>query len=317
MPREFGLGAFRANTRCPGEQDPHRHVRAVTAALLPRLAAAPDLLVVQGDTSSAIGAALAAFTARVPVAHVEAGLRTHDSALPWPEEEYRTAIDAGADCCSRRPGPPRPTSARRGPRRDPRDRQYRQSTRCSPERQICRRAGNGSATGRLSSSPAIAAKAGAKACSRSPPPSRELAGERGHRLRPSSQSACRREMRRLLASVPGVSLLEPCGHRSCWRMRDCRPGASDSGGIQEEAPTLGVPLLVLREKTERPEGIAAGCARLVGTSTARISAKRAACSAILRRWRDARAELPLRRRTCRAADRSDHRGLAGERGGVR
>ena len=63
----------------------------------PRLDPAPDLLIVQGDTSSALGAALAAFTANVPVAHVEAGLRTYDSALPWPEEEYRTAIDAPAD----------------------------------------------------------------------------------------------------------------------------------------------------------------------------------------------------------------------------
>ena len=60
------------------------------------LADRPDLLVVQGDTSSALGAALAGFTAGIPVAHVEAGLRTHDPLLPWPEEEYRTAIDAQA-----------------------------------------------------------------------------------------------------------------------------------------------------------------------------------------------------------------------------
>ena len=58
---------------------------------------ATELIVVQGDTSSALGAALAAFTAGIPVAHVEAGLRTHDPLLPWPEEEYRTAIDAGAE----------------------------------------------------------------------------------------------------------------------------------------------------------------------------------------------------------------------------
>src|SRR5205823_8109636 len=63
----------------------------------PLLNPAPDLLVVQGDTSSALGAALAASLAGVPVAHVEAGLRTHDPLLPWPEEEYRTAIDARAD----------------------------------------------------------------------------------------------------------------------------------------------------------------------------------------------------------------------------
>jgi UDP-N-acetylglucosamine 2-epimerase (non-hydrolysing) len=82
---------------CPGEQDPHAHVSRVTAAVRPLLGSPPDLLVVQGDTSSALGAALAAFSTRVPVAHVEAGLRTHDPALPWPEEEYRTAIDAQSD----------------------------------------------------------------------------------------------------------------------------------------------------------------------------------------------------------------------------
>jgi UDP-N-acetylglucosamine 2-epimerase (non-hydrolysing) len=68
-----------------------------------------------------------------------------------------------------------------------------------------------------------------------------------------------------------VQLLQPCGHRELlMRMRDADLVLSDSGGIQEEAPALGVPLLVLREKTERPEGIACGSARLVGTSTERI-----------------------------------------------
>src|SRR4029453_11928532 len=75
-------------------------------------------------------------------------------------------------------------------------------------------------------------------------------------------------MRSLLERTPGVSLLAPCNHRQLLRlMRHSDLVLSDSGGIQEEAPALGVPLLVLREKTERPEGIATGNARLVGTST--------------------------------------------------
>src|SRR5437763_14952631 len=81
----------------PREVDPHRHVQVVSDALLPLLRPAPDLLIVQGDTSSALGAALAAFIGGIPVAHVEAGLRTYDPLMPWPEEEYRTAIDARAD----------------------------------------------------------------------------------------------------------------------------------------------------------------------------------------------------------------------------
>ena len=97
-PRDFGMEHYpHVSLCCPGAQDPHSHVAAVSRALRPLLSTPPDLLVVQGDTSSALGAALAAFTASVPVAHVEAGLRTHDPFLPWPEEEYRTAIDANAD----------------------------------------------------------------------------------------------------------------------------------------------------------------------------------------------------------------------------
>src|SRR6476661_7382422 len=97
-PAEFGIEAYPAvHLGCPGEANPHRHVQTVMGALLPLLRPAPDLLVVQGDTSSALGAALAGFLVSVPVAHVEAGLRTHDPLLPWPEEEYRTAIDADAE----------------------------------------------------------------------------------------------------------------------------------------------------------------------------------------------------------------------------
>jgi UDP-N-acetylglucosamine 2-epimerase (non-hydrolysing) len=78
-------------------------------------------------------------------------------------------------------------------------------------------------------------------------------------------------MRRLLAPKPGLKLVDPCDHEELLlRMRDADLVLSDSGGIQEEAPALGVPLLVLREKTERPEGLAAGTVRLVGTDTAQI-----------------------------------------------
>ena len=95
---DFGLGDFEfVQLNCPGEEHPHNHVRKVTDRMCPLLQARPDLLMVQGDTSSALGGALAGFICGVPVAHVEAGLRTHDPQLPWPEEEYRVAIDARAD----------------------------------------------------------------------------------------------------------------------------------------------------------------------------------------------------------------------------
>ena len=78
-------------------------------------------------------------------------------------------------------------------------------------------------------------------------------------------------MRASLGGWPAIRLIDPCGHSELVaRMRAATLVLSDSGGIQEEAPALGVPLLVLRDKTERPEGLACGNARLVGTSTERI-----------------------------------------------
>ena len=78
-------------------------------------------------------------------------------------------------------------------------------------------------------------------------------------------------MRRLLGGISRIDLIQPCGHEELVRqMRDCDLILSDSGGIQEEAPALGTPLLVLRDKTERPEALATGNARLVGTDTRRI-----------------------------------------------
>ena len=267
-PEDFGLRGFATeHLSCPGEEDPHRHLRAVTAALLPRLARAPDLLVVQGDTSSALGAALAGFTAMVPVAHVEAGLRSHDSRLPWPEEEYRVAIDAGAELLFA----PTETSA------------MNLQTEAVP--------GEIHITGNTSIDAVIALEATL------PPPRRsnrrplllvtahrreswreglssiaaallELASDAEIEfvLHPNPHVAA--TMRALLSGTKDIRLLQPCGHRELiQRMREADLVLSDSGGIQEEAPALGIPLLVLRDKTERPEGIAAGCALLVGTST--------------------------------------------------
>jgi UDP-N-acetylglucosamine 2-epimerase (non-hydrolysing) len=258
---------------CPGEQNPHRHVRAVTAALLGQLHPAPDLLVVQGDTSSALGAALAGFTARVPVAHVEAGLRTHDPALPWPEEEYRTAIDAGADLLFA------PTEIAAANLRH---------ERVDGEIHVTGNSGiDALLEAEASLAPRVVDSDGAPrilvTCHR-----RESWGEGLQSIASALAELSRRRdvaiqvilhpnehvasaMKAQLAAVAGVSLLQPCGHNELiQRMRSSTLVLSDSGGIQEEAPVLGVPLLILRDKTERPEGVSQGCARLVGTSAARI-----------------------------------------------
>lgn len=247
----------------------------MSRALRPLVRSVPDLLVVQGDTSSALGAALAGFTAGIPVAHVEAGLRTHDPSLPWPEEEYRTAIDADADLLFA------PTELAAANLR---------AEKVGGEIHVTGNSGIDALLGTVS---------------RLPPPSlrdsrvrrllvtchrreswqdglgsiaaalAELAGqgvEADFILHPNPFVAT--SMRRLLNGVRGVRLIDPCDHEELLlRMRDADLVLSDSGGIQEEAPALGVALLILRGKTERPEGIATGNSRLVGTDRGRIVAE--------------------------------------------
>ena len=273
-PSEFGLdGVPAAWLDCPGREDPHAHVRDVTIALLPLLRDSPDLVVVQGDTSSALGAALAAFTAGVSVAHVEAGLRTHDPMLPWPEEEYRTAIDAGAELLF---APTEGAATNLRAEKVPGEIHVTGNT--GVDAVLAMEASLPPPTLDDRSTPRILVtchrreswRDGLRSIASSV---RELAGNGEARidivLHPNAYVSDR--MRDLLGSAAGVTLIEPCGHEELLsRMRNSDLILSDSGGIQEEAPALGIPLLVLRDKTERPEGVAAGTALLVGTDAARI-----------------------------------------------
>jgi UDP-N-acetylglucosamine 2-epimerase (non-hydrolysing) len=272
---DYGLSGFaQLQLGCRGRPDPHRHVRQVTAALGRHLATSPpQLVVVQGDTSSALGAALGAFTADVPVAHVEAGLRTHDPHLPWPEEDYRIAIDADAELLFA----PTELAAR--------------NLRCEHVPGEIHVTGNSGIDALLSVEAALPPRAlrdGGLArllvtCHRRESwgeglasvaaALRELAGSGLARvdllLHPNRHVAA--AMRQQLAGTANLQLIEPCTHPELVRcMRDADLILSDSGGIQEEAPALGTPLLVLRDKTERPEAIDSGNARLVGTDAATI-----------------------------------------------
>jgi UDP-N-acetylglucosamine 2-epimerase (non-hydrolysing) len=258
---------------CRGGGDPDILVAQVAQAMAPLLADRPALLVVQGDTASAFGGALAALAAAVPVAHVEAGLRSFDRAMPWPEEEYRTEIDARADLLFA------PTEIS---------------------------AGNLEAEGVpgqifITGNTGIDALLATVQCCQ--PPARDDTGgirllvtchrreSWGDGLRSIADAlielagihslaidlvlhpnpAIGGAMRILLQGSPGIRLLEPMAHADMIAaMQNCDILLSDSGGMQEEAPALGIPLLVLREKTERPEGVASGNMLLVGTGTRRI-----------------------------------------------
>jgi len=271
-----GLPATPLN--CPGQPDPLLHAELVRAALQRLLHMTPlSLLVVQGDTSSALGGALAARDAKVPLAHVEAGLRSHDVRHPWPEEENRVAIDrladllfaptegnaanlrreqvggricvtgnSGIDALSAISGP-LPSAPRRRwlPRRG-----LRLLVTCH------RRENWGDGLDHLAAALVALADDGVES-DVVLPPNPTVTGD----------------MVRLMGGHRLIRLVAPMSHAAMIEaMRDSDLVLSDSGGMQEEAPALGVPLLVLRDKTERPEGVACGSMELVGTDPDRIIA---------------------------------------------
>jgi UDP-N-acetylglucosamine 2-epimerase (non-hydrolysing) len=254
--------------RCKGQDDPHAHVGIVSKTVVEVLREiSTELLVVQGDTSSALGGALAAKLAGIPVAHVEAGLRSHDLRRPWPEEEFRIAIDSDAELLFG----PTELSAANLHRERVRGRIYvtgntgidavlkvSAAIQAAPRRAgskrllvTCHRRENwGEGVGCVAAALATVAA--------------EQLAQVDVILHPNPQLAMR--VTQLLGGRPGIALLPHVGHSATIAaMLGADLVLSDSGGMQEEAAALGVPLLCLRERTERPEAIACGNIELVGT----------------------------------------------------
>ena len=271
-PKHFGLAAIlHSDLHCASTGDPIAHAVQVANALRPAMQSEIDLVMVQGDTSSALGGAQAAFAADVPLAHVEAGLRSFDPCMPWPEEHNRRIIDARATLLF---APTETSAANLRAEQVPGAIHITGNTGIDALRKLL---------GKLP-----------------PPPLRRSAAlprvlvtchrreNWGAAFTPIASALTRlallpwlridvvlhpnpavsRQMRALLSGHRNLKLLAPLGHLAMLdAMRHASLILSDSGGIQEEAPVLGVPLLVLREKTERPEGVASGNTRLVGTQT--------------------------------------------------
>ncbi|HET9810469.1 MAG TPA: UDP-N-acetylglucosamine 2-epimerase (non-hydrolyzing) [Sphingomicrobium sp.] len=272
-PSDYGLGDFAAiHLHCAGETDPHVHVGTVSKALLPVVIdSGCRLLIVQGDTSSALGGALAGQMAGIPVAHVEAGLRSHDRRRPWPEEEFRVAIDAQAELLFA----PTELSA------------------ANLRREHVR--GQVHVTGNTGIDSLLALRHDQPCPTSAGPPCilvtchrREnwglgIAGMTAALRNIASSGIARveillhpnpalaRQVRDLLAGERHIDFRQPCSHpETVTAMLESDLVLSDSGGMQEEAAALGVPLLVLRDRTERPEAIACGNVELVGTDRGRI-----------------------------------------------
>lgn len=269
------------NLMQPGQTLPDLTARVLTAMTPVLERERPDLVLVQGDTTTVLAAALAAFYQQIPVGHVEAGLRTSTLYEPFPEEMNRrvttrlsalhfAATDWGAanlraegvteqiyitgntvidalQCVAQQelPLPEGVDAAALAGKRLVLVTAHRRENLGEPLADICR---------------AIADIVTAR---------EDLVVVYAMHRNPK----VRETVHAILGNVPRVLLIEPPDYfHFVGLLRRAHLVLTDSGGIQEEAPALGKPVLVLRRTTERPEGVDAGTAQLVGTERAAIVA---------------------------------------------
>lgn len=247
-----------------------------------------SLVIVQGDTESAFLGALAGFYHKVPVAHVEAGLRTGDLASPFPEEGLRQMIGriarfhfpptAGSRDALLAEGVPAGRIVVTGNTVVDAQHWIMQHHAIAPRRPeaprrllvtVHRRENWGHDVEQICHALADIARAHPEAELRFPV-----------HLNPVIQ----KPVHDILDGLPNVTLMAPVDYLAMQReIADAWLLLTDSGGLQEEAPTFGVPVLVLRNETERPEAVTAGCALILGTDRARI------VQAVESLWQDAAA----------------------------
>ena len=239
----------------------------------------PDWVLVQGDTTTAAVAAIAAFYGGAQVAHVEAGLRSHGRRNPFPEEINRRIAGVTADLHFAPTASARENLLNEGvspesvlvtgnPVVD-----ALRLARTLPSQHGCRVAD-------LAPDYRIVVLTAHRRESFGAPLERVCAAvttlaERFPDVRfvypVHPNPSVRAVVDAALGGNPSVTMLEPLGYREMVALLErCHLVLTDSGGLQEEAPSLGKPVLVLRDVTERREGIDTGTARLVGTDTARI-----------------------------------------------
>ena len=238
---------------------------------------APDIVLVQGDTASVFAGALVGFFERVRVGHVEAGLRSHDKWAPFPEEVLRRMTDTIADYCF---APTQWAASELLAENVPPDRIYvtgnpvvdalqsigslERPIRCDALRNVV-----------ASDASRLVLLTAHRRESFGAPLGEVFGAVRGlanrfedvqvlYPVHPNPN--VRTPAEEALGGHPRIHLTKPLDYLDLVAaLRHASLVLTDSGGIQEEAPTFGTPVLVLREVTERPEGVDAGVAELVGT----------------------------------------------------
>ena len=268
---------------------PDQSLDALTARLLTGLGEVmdrerPGRVIVQGDTATAMTGALAAYYRKIPVDHVEAGLRSGNIYHPWPEEINRKIIGAMASLHFA----PTDTSADalRAENVDPARVHVTGNTVIDALHWV---------TQRIADQPSLAdglsdleARFAGKRIVGVTSHRRENFGDGMDGIASAIRRIAARDdvavifpvhlnpnvrsvMHRALGDLDNVAMIEPLDYPHFARLLDLAEiMLTDSGGVQEEAPALGKPVLVMRDTTERPEGVAAGTAKLVGTDSDRI-----------------------------------------------
>ncbi len=262
----------------------------LTAALLTGLGTVydiekPDRVIVQGDTATAMVGALAAYYRKIPVSHVEAGLRSGDIHQPWPEEVNRKIVATIAD----QHFAPTRTSADALRREAVPDATIFETGNTVIDALIATRAQLVADPSMCAGIDAIIDRFGGTRIMAVTTHRRENFAAMAGMAQAIAQIAGRgdigivfpvhpnpnvRAAMNALAGDANIALIDPLDYPDFVRLLDrCHLVLTDSGGVQEEAPTFGKPVLVMRETTERPEGVVAGTARLVGTDPATIIAE--------------------------------------------
>ena len=259
---------------------------ALSARIITRMGAAldewqPDRVLVHGDTLTMMMVTLASYFRRIPVGHVEAGLRSGNIYSPWPEEVNRKVAGAVADLHF---APTEMAAAALRAENVPETAVHVTgntvidallATRQRLQDDPTLASGLDGAAQRFAGKRIVAVTAHR----------RENFGEGMQNIAKALASLAERDdvgilfpvhpnpnvrpvMEEHLGALPNVALVEPLDYPHFVRLMDMAEFVlTDSGGVQEEAPSLGKPILVMRDTTERPEGVEAGTAKLVGTDT--------------------------------------------------
>ncbi|MES2986283.1 MAG: UDP-N-acetylglucosamine 2-epimerase (non-hydrolyzing) [Pseudomonadota bacterium] len=269
--------------------EPGQTLDQLTARLLTGLGGVmdsekPDRVIVQGDTATAMVGALAAYYRKIPVSHVEAGLRSGDIYQPWPEEVNRRMVAPIAD----QHFAPTETAAAALKRENIDPAMIHVTGNTVIDALLATQA-------RIAAHPSMAAGldeiaerfAGKRLVLVTTHRRENFGGGMESIARALGRIADRPDVAILfpmhpnpnvvaainavLGDRPNIARINPLDYPHFIRaLGMCEVVLSDSGGVQEEAPALGKPVLVMRETTERPEGVEAGTAKLVGTDENRI-----------------------------------------------